>query len=127
VGGSLPSTLKEKPLRVKVSPMDKVSMRFRLSETPKYPRAFSASIDICIPFNRFDHSVFTYFCDKENVSESSRLWEIDQTPSTPAGFVNFKCGLHPGWSPGAKALLPNLEASPMYKGGAPRFRVEDSG
>jgi hypothetical protein len=95
VGGNLLSTRKEKPARAKVSPIPKVSMRFRLSETPEYARSLTGPVDVCVSFNGFDHSIPANFRHDEYMSETVEFREPHQTPSTPFGLVDFKGGLSP--------------------------------
>jgi hypothetical protein len=127
VGGNLLSTRKEKPARVKVSPMLKVSMRLRLSETPEYSRSLPGPVVVCIALNGFNHSISANFRHYEYMSEPPEFWVVHQTPRTPLGFVDFKDGFAPTWSPCTKPFFSDLQATPMNKAGAPRLRVEHSG
>jgi hypothetical protein len=107
--------------------MLKVSIRFRLAETPEYSRSFSGPVDVCVTLNGFDHSISANFRHDEYMSEPSEFGVIDQTPRTPLGFVDFKDGFAPTWRPCTEPFFSDLQATPMNKAGAPRLRVEDSG
>jgi hypothetical protein len=75
--------------------MLKVSIRFRLAETPEYSRPFPGPVDIGVPFNGFDHSILANFRHDEYMSEPPKFRKPHQTPRTPFGLVDFKGGLRP--------------------------------
>jgi hypothetical protein len=75
--------------------MLKVSMRFRLAETPEYARSFPGAVNVCVSFNGFDHSIPANLGHDKYMSKTVEFREPHQTPSTPFGLVDFKGGLSP--------------------------------
>jgi len=100
-------------------------MSLRVSPSPEYTNPLTAPVVVRIAFDGSDESILHLRYD-EYVSEPSEAREEYQTPSIPAGLVNFKSRNAPAGSPSTKGFESEFFTAPIDKGGTPRFRVIDS-